>query len=228
MMRRLMDRESSLLASQEWLDVAEVLSKSDAEHQICDFGLRLSVLVQTCDTVLQKQNKSMAQVKKLLNNIGELFQSLDRWHRLCTCFQLQPTAGPRALHAKRCMQSSFSPNIEAEKQHIRCILLTAMQLLCCMLVGALMTWPGLTQVGSEIEIEPFSTMAFHSRHRFVGDIIRLSKVFVAEDATIGNLSCVVWALNLVHQGCTSPETDTENCDALLQTFTEIIKSRREV
>ncbi len=135
-------------------------SNSDPEHQICSFGLRLSIIVNDCDELLQKQSKCMAQAQKLLNTTSELFQSLQLWHRPCTCYERQPVPFPQPLQTIRCIQSSYPLNSESEKQPIHCILLTAMQLHCCRLVRAIVTGPALAQIDNKIPPEAFSTEAF--------------------------------------------------------------------
>ena len=215
-MRRLMERRSSPLGSPEWLDVANVLSEPDGDHQLCNYGFQLSKIAQDCDNVLEPPKPSTVQMQALIVNTEQLFQSLDRWHQPCTCFEYQPMIGPQPASAEGCEPSFSSLSTVNRTLLVQCILLRGMQLLCCKLNAALTARMGLESVG---------VVDSHSRERCVDGIIHLSKVLADQDvARHDSLSRVSWALNLARQDSTLAQSGAAGCDALLQRFTAVMNS----
>ena len=131
MIRKLVERKSSVFGEQEWLEAPWIDAEKDQQQSICDFGLRLSNLLARNNAIEEQENLSISVVGEQIGDLAVLFQALDMRHRCCPCFQLSSPTAQGTNENQRVEQLFTVLTRDRSNQLVLCIMNMGMQLACC-------------------------------------------------------------------------------------------------
>ena len=214
-MRKLAEGKASVFGEPEWLQVPWINSKKDQQQIVCDFGFRLSDLLDRKDKTMVKIKPRPSEIADQANDLANLFLALRIDHQGCCCFQA-PLSRKYGLYVNDETRQSGSDLLKPTP--VLCIMIIGMQLACCTALDAIQDLMRCQSLSVSLS-QHHRLTALEDQEMRKGlalMILHISTVSLEQSLDPGSLVRISWALGYAKQHLYPLDTAITQCTELME------------